>query len=150
MPAIQRFFTSVNDGDPPQITVTFTYNGAGVAPSWSFSPDTLEMHGNGVIQFVMSGSSSSGAVFTGFGIKASSPNPNNGTFDNVNVVQNGQRMNVNDNDSVPVGGMPMEFDYLVSVSYGGTTYTSDPKIINDPPPEAYRMVPVRAATEAKA
>lgn len=148
MPAIQRFYAHANVGDPPQITVTFDASTS--PPTWTISPDSLEMHGNGVIQFVLSGSSSSGARFTGFGIKATSPNPNDGTFDNVNVVQNGQRMNVNDNDDVPVGGMPKEYDYLVTVSYGGTTYSSDPKIINDPPPEAYRMVPVRAASETKA
>ncbi len=146
MPVIQRYFEKAMVGDPPQITVTFTYNGPGVAPSWSISPDSLTMNGNGVIQFVLDDSSSSGTQFSGFGIKATSPNPNNGTFDNIVVAQNGTRMNVNDNDSVPVGGLPMEFDYMITVTYGGASYTSDPKIINDPPPEAYRMVPVRTST----
>lgn len=147
MPVIQRFFAA---GGPPQITVTFTYNGPNTPPSWSFSPDSLEMHGNGTIQFVLSSDSTPGAAFSGFGIKTTSPNPNNGTFDNINVIQNGQRMNVNDHNNVPVGGMPLEFDYTIGVTYSNTTYYSDPKIINDPPPEMYRMVKVSAAATARA
>ncbi len=148
MPVIQKLYENTMVGDPPQITVTFTLGVNGGAPTWSITPDSLTMHGNGQIQFVLGSGTSAGTSFTGFAIKATSPNPNNGTFDNINVVQNGQRMNVNDHDNTPKGGLPMEFDYLVSVINGGTTYYSDPKIINDPPPNMYRAVPMKALETA--
>ncbi|MBI5169580.1 MAG: hypothetical protein HZA61_08840 [Candidatus Eisenbacteria bacterium] len=148
MPVIQKLYENTMVGDPPQITVKFNLVGLGPATTWSITPDSLTMHGNGQIQFVLDPASSAGTSFVGFAIKATSPNPNNGTFDNINVVQNGQRMNVNDHDNTPKGGLPMEFDYMISVVNNGTTYYSDPKIINDPPPNMYRAVPAKALETA--
>lgn len=145
MPVVQRYFEAAAAvGDPPTIDVLFTFMGPGITPGWNITPDSVQMQGNGTIQFTLDSGSSSGAQFAGFGIKSSSPNPDNGTFDHIVIAQQGTRMNVNDNNNVQTGQLPKEYDYYVAVIYNGTTYYSDPKIINDPPPQLYRAVPVKS------
>ena len=76
MPVIQKLYENTMVGDPPKITVLFTLGVNGAPPAWSITPDSLTMHGNGQIQFVLDSASSAGTSFVGFAIKATSPNPN--------------------------------------------------------------------------
>jgi hypothetical protein len=138
MPLIQKLYA---DDQNKQITVLFTLTN-GVA-SWTFTPDTLTMDKSGDIDY----SSTAGTQFVGFAIKPGSPNPNNGEFSNTRISGNGKKMTVADDDDTPKGGLPREYDYSVTVLCNGTNYSSDPKIINDPPPDTGARVAAREATQ---
>jgi hypothetical protein len=126
---------AVADGNN-SISVKFVY---GSPPAWTVTPDTLQMRGNGAIQFNLTDDSTSGTQFVNLFIKSTSPNqdPNRTIFPNGVISQQGQRMIVNDNNNVSAGGTALEYDYLLAVTYNDQTYYSDPVIINDPPPEEW-------------
>lgn len=144
MPSYIRRAGEVADGNPA-VSVKFVY---GSPPAWTITPDSLDMAGQGAIQFEMTSDSTAGAQFVNLFIKASSPNQDPGRviFPNGVVSQQGRRMIVNDNNNVPAGGTALEYDYMLAVSYQGTTYYSDPQIINDPPPELWTAM--RSKVEA--
>jgi hypothetical protein len=104
----------------PDITVTVSFD-SNATPQFTFTPYTATLNASGRI--ILNRAAGSSWTFTGATIT------NGGTQFTPNVNNGGTNINISD-AYTSMG----TFCYTVTVSSGGTSYTSpDPEIVNEPP-----------------